>query len=1581
MKGAVIRTLAIVVLSLMFLFQVPPSSSGIDEAPPPVSPETGPVLWTHLGPMNINDLEQVFSMDDDENTQYWIVQFRGPLTQEREDVLKASKMRVLDYFPDHGTVVQLNGFHGNDLEKIPGVYGASPFYSGLKVHPDILDQLREGDDPFEGFNSITIETFTDEPIIDQLSRYSHLRTSSTRYLVSLPVDPYHLMSIDGIKWIEPRSEMEFKNNIAAGIIDVDWAWDNLGLDGSGQTVGISDSGLDTGVDSPSVNGDIHLDFDNRATIVDWSGSGPDDENGHGTHVTGSVAGSGARSDGNIRGMAYNSSIYFQALMTDGGWLNTPSNLSNLFTQAYNNGARVHTNSWGTQSSALWGAYTAESYDVDWSMFYYPDMLILFAAGNDGNDANSDGKIDLNSVSPPSTSKSTLTVGASENLRGSGGYQGTWGMGWPADFPVNPISGDRPSNNSRGIAAFSSRGPLDDGRLKPDIVAPGTNILSTKSSQTSNTGWGPFNSTYVYYGGTSMSTPITAGMAALVRQFYNQTMGVDSPSAALVKATIINGATDISPGQFGAANPTTQEVDRRPDMAQGWGRIDLRDSVDPEGKTLSFIDNSSGISTATNLTRTFRVLSSDEELRLTLAWSDYPGSLFAGKQLINDLDLLLYAPNGSVYHGNDFSNPFDDATDSINPVEGISIKNPSTGWWRVVVKGSNIPRGPQHYSLVATGNMTEMISNTIMLDRRYYSTDDGVVSVSLTSRDLSGSGSISVFINSTSDPAGKNISLMEQGTFGSFMGSFITVNTSTTSPGELFVSEDDLIQVEYLGLPGFQFRANATAKRPVKVDLIKLPENHLTYSRYDDLTLKGTGDPGLEVYWTIPGSNLPWIGIYDDGHTTHGDDAPNDGSYSVVFYLSNNYNADGNILLRVEDPYLGPLYYEQFPLTINTSVPGAPKDLEAVPVRTGNTVLLKWTRSPSLGIHHHLVYINSTPDPPNLDISNWKLYKTTTGPDNITSVTGLLDGTQYHFRVGAVFVTGNESSPSLWASAIPYDDTPPTVTYDEPPMVFSGVADISFTADADTEKIELQYYNDTNGDGIANDNNTFLKAVNSTGPIVNWDTRDVGDIPKIILRWRGEDEVPNLSNWTYMSGFGIDNTPPMFLTLYTFPPRVTNGTNFNIIGSTEPLARVTIFLNGVNMGEQTAGMTGMFDLNIDLIEGANTLDLIAYDLYGAGPIYSNYTFARDTQRPVAVIREFNRTFELRCNCTDLVSDSFDRGLDPEMSVISNHTWLLIGPFGASYRYYSRVFDHQFVLTGDYTLELTVRDMAMNKNSTSITFQVIDRTSPVANISGPRMVNEDTTYGYSIEGSTDNDPILFRDNNAIVRWQVTGPGGFEDTSFKYDPSFLFPDPGIYTIVLTLEDSGGNSDMETAEVKVLDITPPSEITIIGDSVFDPGDQVNYTVEFRDNDPDHKEDSTFRWEMTFIDEGILLATFDTRDFNFTFTRHGNYSLKLTVTDPAGNSRNSSKQILVRQERAIIETPDVEEEDDPYFFYYVLGAVVVLVVILIIVIALAARRREYDDVESEWEDEEDLDIYDEIDDEEEDLDWDDEEDEWEMEW
>jgi len=351
--------------------------------------------------------------------------------------------------------------------------------------------------------------------------------------------------------------------------------------------------------------------------------------------------------------------------------------------------RVHNNSWGSSSAA----YTGNARDLDLFMWNHKDMIIVVAAGNDGKDANNDGVVDAGSIGEPATAKNDFSVAATENDRPANGgcaapqsgYANcNWGELFSTSFTTNPIKDDKTSDNINGMAAFSSRGPDLDGRIDPNISAPGTNIISAQSSRTSNTGWGAFNQYYQFQGGTSMAAPGVTGLAALVREFYITRRGVTNPSAALVQATMLNGATDMAPGQYGTG--PTQEMPARPNNVEGWGRTNLSYALNPTGSTTLDFREGSQLATGQQLTIPYTITGS-APLHITLAWTDYPGSTSAAVQLVNNLDLSVTASDGTVLWGNGVTNG-----DSRNPFETVDIASPPTGVYTVTVRGSNVAQG-------------------------------------------------------------------------------------------------------------------------------------------------------------------------------------------------------------------------------------------------------------------------------------------------------------------------------------------------------------------------------------------------------------------------------------------------------------------------------------------------------------------------------------------------------------------------------------------------------------------------------------------------------------------------------------------------------------------------------------------------------------------------------------------------------------------------------------------------------------------------------------------------------------------------
>ncbi|MFH8120145.1 MAG: S8 family serine peptidase, partial [Candidatus Aenigmatarchaeota archaeon] len=405
------------------------------------------------------------------------------------------------------------------------------------------------------------------------------------------------------------------------------------------------------------------------TETDESDGIAEDPYGHGTHVAGIIAGSGNASDGNYTGVAPSSLLIIQRVFNDSGGWEGPENLTVLFSDSKNLGAQIVSNSWGRWS---WGEYTDLDKEADEAVRNY-SLIIIFAAGNDGPY--------MESTLSPSNAKNVISVGASENNK-----------------TLNATYGGSYWDNPNEVASFSSRGPTNDKRVKPDLVAPGTAILSTKSSLAPDYYYGGVvegnGGDYGYLMGTSQAAPHVAGAAAIILEYFNKTFGF-FPSPALVKALLINGAEDMGYGY--------------PSYKQGWGRLNIKNSIiENETRKIIFKEENTSISTENYSAFKFFV-QNNSMLKITLVWTDWPGDPAAEKALVNDLDLFVLTPSGYMRRGNDFSFPYDDEKDDRNNVENvfINISEIEEGNYTVVVYGYNIPMEPQKFALVLSGNLTEV----------------------------------------------------------------------------------------------------------------------------------------------------------------------------------------------------------------------------------------------------------------------------------------------------------------------------------------------------------------------------------------------------------------------------------------------------------------------------------------------------------------------------------------------------------------------------------------------------------------------------------------------------------------------------------------------------------------------------------------------------------------------------------------------------------------------------------------------------------------------------------------------------------
>ncbi len=615
-----------------------------------------------------------------EQYDYYVVQFSGPVQSAWKESLADLGAVFYDYIPQYAFIIKLVTAKAAAVEGLSFVRWLGEYEADLKLSSDIYDitpgKLKEQGSLLD----VRVVAFPGEDVrsLEQEIRSaggSVLSSSSSEWKVQLEVrisiqEVGGLKDIKGVKWIEKAPEHRTDNNIAVGIIEArsvqDKVWPVSGSKffGDGQIVAVCDSGIDTGdVDT------LHEDFSDGqggSRVVSnnvFSGASIKDYSGHGTHVAGIIAGNGVESGSSpaenkfpsscYAGIAPKARLYVQSVGADDGSSRLPgipSDLTNLFQPAFDAGARIHSNSWGTSGV---GDYSSESVSVDEFMWTNKDFLILFAAGNAGYDKDQDGIVDLYCIDTPATAKNCLSVGASESYR-TGSTEGFAARSW-GEFRTyaDPIGSDPTSDKPYGVAAFSSRGPTIDGRYKPEVIAPGTNLLSTRSSAQYGNGWGAFNDDYYWSGGTSMATPLVSGTAAVFREYLIKEESIAEPSAALVKTGLIHGAVSLVPGQYGTG--TTQEVHAAPDDVQGWGRVNLEASVNSDARyKVEYHDVKDSAPADNTYLRnfTFEVENDVKPFKATLGWTDYPGSSAVGGGLVNDLDLRVRQPDGTwVYPDN------------------------------------------------------------------------------------------------------------------------------------------------------------------------------------------------------------------------------------------------------------------------------------------------------------------------------------------------------------------------------------------------------------------------------------------------------------------------------------------------------------------------------------------------------------------------------------------------------------------------------------------------------------------------------------------------------------------------------------------------------------------------------------------------------------------------------------------------------------------------------------------------------------------------------------------------------------------
>jgi hypothetical protein len=659
-----------------------------------------------------------------ETNGMYILQFIGPVKQTWLNEIDTLGVRVCYYLPNYAYLTFMNDSLKNYVNDLPFVQWIDIYQPAYKIMPDvesgkvriIISNTTTTVDTINELNSILTPFHLG---YDSYFDHFYLIGETSGSIIT------EIAHYPDVVWIESYDEPVLNDETSSEIVGGFWVKDDpwngpgnyvnsLGWNGTNVTVSVADSGIGDG----TVGDAGHPDFENRViggtqygTLTSWA-----DGNAHGTHVAGIIAGDGFEGTGTTYptsdtttyyyvglGVAPDTKLYAQRIFGSTGAFHQPSSWDSFFQDAYDAGAYIHANSWGEGT----GDSAYESDDIEYDQAVRDSatstsgdqqMIIVVSAGNSGPNAGT--------IKSPSSAKNVITVGATENYHPDAVTYGE----------LDVASAD----NIDEIASFSSRGLEDDDRIKPDVMAPGTAVLSANTTVGSDVLHGVYSqdNRYLWCSGTSQASPHGSGSAAAIVEWWNASHNGVNPSPALVKAALINTAQDIG-------------VPDIPNGNEGWGRVYMPDIFTPPAD-MEFFEQGPLLMTGNKSNYDTYVASSEQPLKITLVWTDPAGTALADPVLVNNLDLKVTAPdNTTVYYGNVFNKGMStpgiqdansnwdtdsDGFDEKNNVECVYIPTTDVqvGIYKIEIIGDNIvtdavsntTNTDQDYALVISGDLSE-----------------------------------------------------------------------------------------------------------------------------------------------------------------------------------------------------------------------------------------------------------------------------------------------------------------------------------------------------------------------------------------------------------------------------------------------------------------------------------------------------------------------------------------------------------------------------------------------------------------------------------------------------------------------------------------------------------------------------------------------------------------------------------------------------------------------------------------------------------------------------------------------------------
>ena len=666
-----------------------------------------------LGPLPPRVLEP--EPADAPDVAFYHVRLTGGITDEQRRAFVEYGVDLAAFEPPDTYRTRLTREQYGRVRATPGVRAVERYRLEETLTPQLLKAVEAGP-ARRTFDCVLHRVADRERVAKEIGAIDGvkvLEASSLFIRFEAPADPALLATVaytTGVRRLdiyEPPSLMVARARSLVGADALEWT-------GKGELIAVFDSGIDR----------EHPDLKDRVKSVEHlDAASGDDLVGHGTHVAGIIAGTGAASKGEIKGIAPEAKLAVIGFVDADQRPMIPANWADLLARAVKRGAHIVNLSVGTNPR---GHYDFGSLALDEFACANPDVLVVVAAGNSG--VAPEGWVGFHTVGSPASAKNVLTVGASDSDRAD--IDRTWGKYSADNFPKPPTADQRMSGDPDFPAALSSRGPTDSDAVKPDVLAPGTYILAARASKATMAFWEPQPpGPYAYLGGTSMATPVVSGCAAVLRQYLRQERKLKTPSAALLKAILLASARRVRardlPGDL-------RDQIGFPDYDQGFGRVDLTNVLPhkgaPKRRRLEYDDvrgdspkalasrGTPGELAASNAYHVTVAAGAKEPLRAVLTWSDWPSD---GVQ--NNLHLKITAPGGTAVYGNPEHWAARREADSLlqrflptgeqvpaldkrNNVEQIVFEKPAAGQWTVEVLAENTPKPPQGYAVCVVGEL-------------------------------------------------------------------------------------------------------------------------------------------------------------------------------------------------------------------------------------------------------------------------------------------------------------------------------------------------------------------------------------------------------------------------------------------------------------------------------------------------------------------------------------------------------------------------------------------------------------------------------------------------------------------------------------------------------------------------------------------------------------------------------------------------------------------------------------------------------------------------------------------------------------